>query len=85
MRKVLFLVVLASFCLPFSVCAQTPSRPDLLGHAPIAISQDGPFVRIYSPEVREPVRLFVISDTHLFLSDEREEPFRDYSKRMAAD
>ncbi|MBR3703632.1 MAG: hypothetical protein IKM12_08835, partial [Alistipes sp.] len=41
-------------------------------------------VRIYSSAVEDTLRLFVVADTHLWLSDEREEPFREYSKRMAA-
>ena len=85
MRKHLpSLLALVALCLPLCVFAQGPSRPDLLGRAPFALSQDGPHVRIYSPEVKETVRIFVLSDTHLFRSDAREDPYRDYSKRMAA-
>lgn len=40
-------------------------------------------VKIYSSAVEDTLRIFVIADTHLWLSDEREEPFREYSKRMA--
>lgn len=40
-------------------------------------------VEIYSPEVEDTVRLMLISDTHLWKSDHREEPFQQYSKRMA--
>ena len=39
---------------------------------------------IYVPGLRDTVRLFVISDTHLPISDDREKPFAQYSKRMAA-
>ena len=63
--------------------AQTTAH-ELLGRTPFAFSQSGTNIRLYSPEVKEPVRIFVISDTHLYLSDEREDPYRDYSKRMAA-
>ncbi len=41
-------------------------------------------VRIYSSAVEDTLRIFVIADTHLWLSDEREEPYRQYSERMAA-
>ena len=41
-------------------------------------------VKIYSSAVEDTLRIFVIADTHLWLSDEREEPYREYSKRMAA-
>ena len=88
MKKIVyFLSILATcFLSPVSAFPQTPGqqRPDLLRRAPLAISQDGPFVRIYSPEIKETVKIFVISDTHLFLSDAREDPYREYSKRMAA-
>ncbi len=40
-------------------------------------------IRIYSEKVDTPVRLMVISDTHLWMSDDREEPFRQYSERMS--
>ena len=40
-------------------------------------------IEIYSSEVQDTIRLILISDTHLWGSDKREEPFRQYSKRMA--
>lgn len=47
------------------------------------INYDESSVTIFSPSVRDTVRLFIISDTHLFHSDAREEPYRQYSARMA--
>ena len=44
----------------------------------------GADVKIYSKAIAEPVRVLQISDTHLFLDDERGADYRDYSKRMAA-
>ena len=41
-------------------------------------------VKIYSSAVEDTLRIFVIADTHLWLADEREEPYREYSGRMAA-
>ena len=41
-------------------------------------------VKIYSSAVEDTLRIFVIADTHLWLSDEREQPYREYSERMAA-
>lgn len=38
---------------------------------------------VYAPGIKDTVRLFVISDTHLWSSDSREEPYRQYSSRMA--
>ncbi len=75
----LFVVLL--LCLSQGLHAQAP---DLLRRVPFAYSQDGTHIRLYSQEIKEPVKIFVISDTHLFLSDEREDPFREYSQRMAA-
>ncbi len=46
-------------------------------------SVDGNKVRIYAEDVKDTVRIMVISDTHLWMSDSREEPYRQYSKRMA--
>lgn len=40
-------------------------------------------VRIYSEKITTPVKLMVISDTHLWMSDNREDPFRQYSGRMS--
>ncbi len=40
-------------------------------------------VRIYSDRVKTPVKLMLISDTHLWMSDSREDPFRKYSDRMS--
>lgn len=50
----------------------------------VVFSYEAPNIKIYSAAVEDTTRLFVISDTHLWLSDEREEPYRSYSKRMAA-
>lgn len=38
---------------------------------------------IYAPGISDTVRLFVISDTHLWRSDAREDEYRQYSQRMA--
>lgn len=50
----------------------------------VIFSYNIPQVKIFSAAVKDTTRLFVISDTHLWLSDEREEPYRQNSKRMAA-
>lgn len=47
------------------------------------ISVNFPQVKIYSSEVEDTLRLLIISDTHLWMSDEREDDFRSYSQRMA--
>ena len=49
----------------------------------VIYSSTGPNINIYSTEVSDTVRLMVFADTHLWMSDEREEPYREYSARMA--
>lgn len=46
-------------------------------------SMDKQVVRFYSSEIKKPLKIMVVGDTHLGLDDERGEPFRVYSKRMA--
>jgi predicted MPP superfamily phosphohydrolase len=45
-------------------------------------SIDKNLVRIFSKADIKPTRIFHITDTHLALSDDRENPFRMYSERM---
>lgn len=45
---------------------------------------DGNRVRFYSADVQKPTSVLVVADTHLFTDDERGEPYRRYSQRMAA-
>lgn len=40
-------------------------------------------VRFFSKAVKSPFKVMVIADTHLFRDDERGEPYRPYSARMA--
>ena len=49
----------------------------------VIYSSTGPNINIYSTEVSDTVRLMVFADTHLWMSDAREEPYREYSARMA--
>ena len=39
-------------------------------------------LRIWSEDIREPVHLFAMADTHLFEADERNAPYHTYSARM---
>lgn len=41
-------------------------------------------IRFYGGDLHKPTRVIFLSDTHLWQSDEREEPYRQYSARMAA-
>ena len=45
---------------------------------------DDNLVRFYTNAVSKPVKVLVAADTHLFKDDERGEPFRQFSGRMAA-
>lgn len=40
-------------------------------------------INLYSKSITEPVKVMVISDTHLWINDERGDPYRQYSDRMA--
>lgn len=62
-----------------------PARADELaaGRQPVAFGLDGNRVRLVCPQVDRPLRVTVIADTHLFRDDERGEPFRQFSGRMA--
>jgi len=44
---------------------------------------DGNRVRLTCPQVERPFTLMVVADTHLFRDDDRGEPFRQFSGRMA--
>ena len=46
-------------------------------------SSDQDSVRFYTKAVSEPVKILQISDSHLFIDDERGEKYRQYSERMA--
>lgn len=45
---------------------------------------DNTDIKIYSAAVTDTIQLMAISDTHLYMSDEREDPYRENSARMAA-
>ena len=40
-------------------------------------------VKIYAPDFTTPVKVLLVSDTHLWMDDQRGEPFTQYSGRMA--
>lgn len=50
----------------------------------VTVVSNGEQVKIFSSAVEDTLRIFVIADCHLWLWDEREEPYREYSKRMAS-
>ena len=90
MKSKLFLVALmaitiGSFVAPYSASAKRDrSKKSQRAESEVVFSYNIPSVKIYSAAVNDTTRLFVLSDTHLWVSDSREEPYRSYSKRMAA-
>lgn len=46
-------------------------------------SMDKNKVRIYSPDFQDPVKVLMVSDTHLWMDDQRGVPYTQYSGRMA--
>ena len=46
-------------------------------------SIDGNRIRLQQLGLKKPIRLLVLADSHLSIDDERGEPYKDYSKRMA--
>ena len=47
------------------------------------VTHDDNLLQIHAEKIQEPVKLLLVSDTHLWMSDEREVPFRQYSERMS--
>ena len=62
--------------------ADAPAAPQTFPETSFALN--GVDAKIFSKAIAEPVRVLQISDTHLFLDDERGADYRDNSKRMAA-
>lgn len=73
-----FLLGCISLCL-FSCTSKEASTSDNR----MMFSYNAPVAKIYSSSVTDTIRLMVVADTHLWQSDEREEPFRMHSKRMS--
>lgn len=51
--------------------------------SPSYVTQDENRVNLYSGLVKEPVKVVLAADTHLWMNDERGDPYRQYSDRMA--
>lgn len=49
----------------------------------VTFSMDENRISCYVPALKEPVKIFMVADTHLFRDDERGAPYRQYSGRMA--
>ena len=65
--------------MPFSMDAQA-EEPSV--KQPV-FSMDGNKIRVQRLGLKKAVRLLILADSHLSIDDERGEPYKDYSKRMA--
>ncbi len=83
-KKAYLHLAVATLCILSTLPMGAQVSPRLLRGTPVTYNQNGPRIRIFSEDVKETVKLFVISDTHLWMSDSREDPYRQYSERMAA-
>ena len=82
---ILLSLAIGTLAIPDSAFAKSAkTKKKAKAESETLFSYNIPSVTIYSAAVEDTTRLFVISDTHLWISDEREEPFRANSKRMAA-
>ena len=86
LQTILLALALVATALPHSAEAKQHKGSKKSGKAAskVIFSYNAPSINIYSAAVEDTTRLFVISDTHLWISDEREEPYRENSKRMAS-
>lgn len=73
---------LAALCLSFYLFSCAP-KTENQSTSSVTYSYNAPMVKIFSPEVEDTVHLMLVADTHLWMSDDREESFRTHSKRMA--
>jgi hypothetical protein len=59
-----------------------PDKADFTGPSR-KFSLDQNKVKIYAPEIKNPLKVLMVSDTHLWMDDQRGEPYHQYSERMA--
>ena len=65
--------------MPFSMDVQAE---EVSAKQPV-FSIDGNRIRLQQLGLKKPVRFLILVDSHLSIDDERGEPYKDYSKRMA--
>lgn len=51
--------------------------------SPAYVTQDENRIQLFSALVKEPVKVVLAADTHLWRNDERGDPYREYSDRMS--
>ncbi|MGM0667945.1 MAG: metallophosphoesterase family protein, partial [Bacteroidota bacterium] len=59
----------------------TESKRDIFRKGTVSV--DDNVISFYLDEINSPLKIIHISDTHLFMDDDRGKPFLKYSRRMA--
>lgn len=76
-----------TFIVSSALAAFTIKRGFASASEPLAVQRDfsltGAHLRYQVPGLTQPAHILFFSDTHLWLTDGREDPFRQYSDRMA--
>ena len=84
-RRFLQLSALSFAGMGLKACNEDASRSQSGSHIldDASLTIDGVHLRYRVPQVTQPVKIIQITDTHLWRDDERGEPYRQYSNRMA--
>lgn len=82
MKKKIYTFVLITLALSSYACKSTADKQTKQMAARQSLSVDNNRVSIYSKNVVQPLRIVFAADTHLAISDKREDDFRQYSARM---
>ena len=70
--------------LGFSIASCSPSaKKEIEQSFKVCATVDQEKVSFYTDIINDPVKVFHIADTHLFMDDNRGRPFQEYSNRMA--
>ncbi|MBQ8864119.1 MAG: metallophosphoesterase [Rikenellaceae bacterium] len=78
-RTAVWMVIFTIACIS-DIYAARPNTTSTL----TTYSYNPPRVRMNIDGATDTIRIFIMADSHLWMSDEREEPFRQFSKRMAS-
>ncbi|MBB12862.1 MAG: hypothetical protein CMC78_01685 [Flavobacteriaceae bacterium] len=61
----------------------SPAKKETEQPIKVCATVDQEKVSFYTDIINDPVKIFHIADTHLFMNDHRGRPFQKYSNRMA--
>jgi predicted MPP superfamily phosphohydrolase len=87
MERRSFLNTLVAAGAGISLASCSPGDP--ANKKPVSLLQSGTFsidntkITYHLPGIEEPVKIIQLADTHLWMDDERGDPYRQYSARMA--